>query len=49
MVVVGVVAMVCCWRWWWHSGGGIDVLMTVVTAFVRMAVVLAVGVPEVSV
>ena len=44
MVVVGVVVIVCCWRWLWHSGGGIEVVMTVKTAFVRMSVVLVVGV-----
>ena len=39
VVVVGVVVMVCCWRWLWlHSGGGIEVVKTVVTIFVRMAV-----------
>ena len=37
--------MVCFWRWWWHSGGVTKVVTTVVTSFVRMAVVLVVGVP----
>ena len=45
VVVVGMVVMVCFWRWWWHSGGVIKVVTTVVTSFVRMAVVLVVGVP----
>ena len=48
-MVVGVVIMVGCWRWWWHSGGAIEVMTTVVTAIVRMAVVLVVGVSELSV
>ena len=42
--MVGVVAMVFCWRCWWHSGGGIEVVTAVVTVLVRMAVVLVVGV-----
>ena len=45
VVVVGVAVMVYCWRWCWPSSGVIEVVSTVITAFVWMAVVLVVRVP----
>ena len=40
-----VLVIVWYWRCWWHSGGDIEVVAVVVTAFVRVAVVLVVGAP----
>ena len=48
VVVVVVFLMVWYW-WWWHSGGGIEVVAKVVRSFVKIAVVLVVGVPSLSV